>query len=351
MSLKLIDSGDGQRTYDSSKWDGLTRSVTWAAAPSGQTGTWFQMGTGTGSRWADVNYTGDTLILGYRVELPATNTNPGVARALAEFGELTGGTYTRHVYIYLDSSGNIEVRRGGDGGTVIATGSVPLPYGSGCRYLEFKVKVHDSAGTVEVRLDETTILLNATGLDTRNGGTAKCNWLKVQGQAAGGNMLTWKFRDVYICGTDGSVNNDFRGVTKTGVKTVSGAGNSAQFTPSAGSNYQNVDDGTTVDNDTTYNGSSTVNHVDTFALTSSGLVSGAVIIGTQTNVILRKDDVDPRSAATVIRRSSTDYPQTTLSLGTTFVLNREIQENDPSTAVPWTQSGLDAAELGYKVIA
>ena len=352
MTLKLIDSGDGQRTYDSSKWNGGTGSVTWVSAPSGQSGTWFQLPSGggsTGRRIDLISYTGDTLVAGYRVELPASiaSTLP-----LARFGELTTGTHTGHVTIAVKSDGMIEVRRGlnYDTGTIIGTSTTPIPFGTGVRYLEFKVKVHDSTGTVEVKCDEVS-LYTLTGADTQNGGTSKCNCFTVLGLGQGAAFVQtqWKFRDVYVCGTDGSVNNNFLGVFKTGVKTVSGAGNSAQFTPSAGSNFQNVDDGTTVDNDTTYNSSSTVGHIDTFAMTSSGLASNAVIRGTQTQVVMRKDDVDPRSGATVLRSGSTNFAQTAVSLGTSYILDRVIQEVDPNTTNAWTQSNLDAVEVGYKV--
>jgi hypothetical protein len=347
MSLKFIDSGDGQRTYDSSKWNRSTGSPSWVSAPSGQSGTWFQLSNnGQRSRY-DISYTGDTLIVGFRVELPSSLTG---STPLAIFGEHNGTTITQHIYIDINGSSGFRIFQSASNGSLITSGGTAPSFGSGCRYFEIKVKVHDSSGTVEIREDEVT-LWSVSGLDTRNGGSGYCNLFSVLSATASNVSTNWKFRDVYICGSDGSVNNDFLGVFKSGVKTVTGAGNSAQFTPSAGSNYQNVDDGTTVDNDSTYNSSSNAGDVDTFALSSSGLSSGAVIRGTQTSVVVRKDDADPRTAATVIRRSGTNYAQASLSLGSSYVLNREIQETDPSTSAAWTQSGMDAMELGYKVVS
>lgn len=349
MSLKLIESFDGQRTYVDLKWQSRTSHAgSYVSAPTGQSGTWFQQpGNGTCLKWSDLNYSGDTLIVGWLVELPSVS--PGSNnQAVGMFSEWDGSTQTHHAYIDFDAAGRPQLKRGQEG-TVIATGSIPFPFGSGCRYLEMKAKIDNSAGLFILKIDEVEYM-NVTGLDTQNGGTARCNQFMPMGQRAGGNAWAAKIRDVYICGSDGSVNNDFLGVVKTGVKTVTGAGASAQFTPSAGSNFQNVDDGTTVDGDTTYNSSTTVNHIDSFALSSSGLSAGT-IKGTQSTIIARKDNVDPRAVAALIRSGGTNFPQTTQQLGPVFQVFREIQETDPNTSAAWTQANLDAMELGYKLIS
>ena len=347
MTLKLIDSGDGQQTYDSSKWAGGSGTRSWVSAPSGQSGTWFQLSNGPQRRFQDVSYTGDTPILGFRTELPSSGPTNS---PLAIFGYWNGSANVQHLYIDITPTG-FRLLDGASNGSVLTTGGTPFTYGSGVRYIEIKVKVHSSTGTVEIREDEV-VLWSATGVDTQQGATAIANSCSILSATASNVTTNWKFRDVYICGTDGSANNNFLGVFKTGVKTVSGAGNSAQFTANgAATPRECVDDGTTVDNDTTYASSATAGQQDTHALTSSGLTSGAVIRGTQTNIVMRKDDVDPRSGAAVIRSGSTDYPQTTLSLGTSYVLDRLIQEVDPNTSSAWLQTNLDAAELGYKVIS
>lgn len=354
MTLKLIDSGDGQRTYDSVKFGGGSGGVTWVSAPSGQTGTWLQFvgGSQNGRRWQDTSYTNDTLIAGFRAEIPSSN--PAVANFLARFGEWDGGTFISHVIFMFNTSGLIEVRRNNDAGTLIGTSTKRIPWGSGVRMFEFKVKVDNSAGTAEMRIDEE-VFIALSSVDTNNGGTAKCNTFNAlgTGQGAAFGQALWKHRDIYVCGTDGSVNNDFLGVCKAAVKLVNAAGASAQFTPSAGSNHQNVDDGTTVDDDTTYNESDVVDEIDSFGLTSSGMPAGASIKGTQTTLIAKKTDADPRTIASLIRSGGTNYPQTTQALGTTYQGFREIQENDPDTAAPWTQPDLDdsSTELGYKLIS
>lgn len=350
MTLKFINSGDGNQTYDLQRLPYQSGSISYVAAPSGWTGTWMQFsGGGAGRMWVGLSYANDTLIMGFRAELPASN--PSTTGPLARFGWHDGATLISHVYIEFTPTGVLRARLDDNTGTIIGTGTTPLPWGSGPRYFEFKVKVHNSAGTIEVRLDETTVLLNLSGVDTQNAGSAICNTASPLSWTNGNGHTQWKYRDLYVCGNDGSVNNDFMGVQKTGVKRVTGAGASAQFTPSAGSNFQNVDDGVTADDDTTYNKSNTVGHIDTFALGSSGLVSTAVIRGTQTAIIMRKDDVDARQGSVVIRSGGTNFPQATITPGPSFQMSMQVQETDPATGVGWTQAGLDAAELGYKMIA
>lgn len=53
----------------------------------------------------------------------------------------------------------------------------------------------------------------------------------------------------------------------------------------------------------------------------------------------------------VLRRGGTDYESGDLVMADSCAYFEQIRETDPSTAAAWTQSGVDAVELGAKVQA
>lgn len=244
---------------------------------------------------------------------------------------------TVHIDIRLTATGTLEITRNG---TVLATSTAAL-LGGIWYHLQVKVTIHDSTGAYEVRLDGANIL-SASGVDTRNAGNASVDRIQFRGTGVG---LTYD--DIAILDTTGSLNNDFPGEGKISILMPTGAGNYTQFTPSAGSNWQNVDDAAP-NNDTDYNSSSTANQIDTFNRTSIA-VTGAILAVKHTTTH-RKDDVGTREIAQVCRSGTTDYVGSTKTCLSTYKPDSSIREVDPDTSAAWTESGLNAAEFGYKVI-
>lgn len=254
------------------------------------------------------------------------------------------GTTTCHGSLTFDSLGRVQWRRGVQSGTVLGTGTTQLSNASGFFYIEVRLKCHDTLGEVEVRVNGVTEIL-VTGADTRNGGTDVVNtptWV-----CSAGLAVTFCFDDLYICDTTGTENNDFLGDIKVETVRPTGAGNSTQFTPSAGSNWQNVDEAT-YDSDTTYNASSTAGHKDTFAMANLSTVAGTVK-GVQVVNVWRKDDAGTRTAKSVVRVGSTDYEGAEVALGSSYSVGREVIELNPATGLPWTIADVNALEAGYKV--
>jgi hypothetical protein len=251
-----------------------------------------------------------------------------------------------HLGLALTSTGDIQVYRSGAGGTLLAT-SAGAVVTEQWYYFEFQSTIHDSTGTYAVKQGGGTTLLSATNQDTRNGGTlGQVAYVQIGHIRAGSShSANWKFDDFYI-------RNDstYMGDIKAALKTVSGAGNSAQFTPSACSNYQNVDD-TTPDGDTTYNSSNTASQKDTFATASLGLTGTPVVKAVNIITSVRKDDAGSRTHRNVIRSGSTDFEGSDFAPLTTYSSAQSIWETDPNTASAWTYSNADAIQIGYKVQA
>lgn len=345
MSLLFVDSFDHYASGDFlSKWTSIVSTAPTISSGNGRNGTNCLRNTtvGSGGRQSHktVGGTSDTLIIGFamrQANLPVVGQ-----RTFLELRENS----TSHINVRLETSGLISVYRST---TLLGTSSAGFTANT-YAYFEIKAKVHNTTGTVDVKLNETSVL-SLSGIDTQNGGTGFLNafFLSTEmssGSDTAGQNIDWD--DLYVCDSAGSVNNTFLGDVRITCLTPSGAGNSAQFTPSTGSNYQNVDD-STPDGDATYNSSATVGNKDTFAFTDPA--AGGTIKGLQFASYAKKSDAGSRSLAHVTRHSGTDYDEATVALGTAYAFVMQIQELNPGTAAAWTVSDLSNAEFGYKVAA
>lgn len=154
----------------------------------------------------------------------------------------------------------------------------------------------------------------------------------------------WKITDIYV---DDAENH---GQVECFYQPADTAGSAAGFTPSAGSNHQNVDDGDGNDGDTTYNDSTApgtkdqIAHSITHLLGPKGIQPVALVrsfSGEQTGVQLGilsdgTEDLDGTN--------SVPLDQWTWAKG-------DIHETDPATATEWTASGADDAETVIKHVA
>jgi len=199
-----------------------------------------------------------------------------------------------------------------------------------------------------VRVNGVNILSGA-GVDTQNTANAAADRFVVDGfgiTAAGGQC----YDDLYVCDGTGSSNNNFLGDVRIDAKFPTGAGNSTQFTPSAGSNFQCVDDNPPND-DIDHVESANVGDKDTYAFGTLVSHTPLSIFGVQVNMHAKKDDAGARSIASVVRSGGSDTDGAAQPLGTTYANLRQMVEQDPNTAAPWTKVNLNASEFGPKVAA
>ncbi|MGW8177407.1 MAG: hypothetical protein ACWGQW_01205 [bacterium] len=204
-------------------------------------------------------------------------------------------------------------------------------------YIELTITVNDSTGSVVVDVDGTEVI-NQTSIDTQGQATDDVYGASFQGSAANFRY----FDDLYIR------DDTTRHGGNTYIQTLrpTGAGNYTQFTPSAGSNYQNVDE-TVFDSDSTYNYSSTTGQIDSFAM---GDLSGdtASVYAVVNKTVAKRNTADPAYLSPLIRTSSTDYTGTSEAQADTYKLRDKIWETNPYTASAWSISEVNGLEAGYK---
>jgi hypothetical protein len=271
--------------------------------------------------------------------------NSGNSNCIVFYGD--GGT-TVHIAVYRNTSGYIEIRRNGVGGTLLATGTTIIPLSSWF-YMEASATISDTVGEVHVRLNGSgTDEVSYTG-DTKNGGTATTiDKILVATVVGGANV--W-FTDIYVLNDTGSApNNAFLGDVTVRTLSPNGNGNSSQLLGSDGNstdNYLLVDEKPFSSAD--YVGSATTGQKDTYALTDLPATVTSVY-GVQVNASMHKSDAGAGQARAVIRTGSTDYGGATHALSTGAITYHEFYEQNPNTTSAWTPSDVNGLEAGMEVM-
>lgn len=271
------------------------------------------------------------------------NAFSGSQQANMLVGLLQGGS--GQIYFQITTSGTISVYRlSGTTGTLLGTGSIAMNVGV-TTYLEFKVLIHASAGTIDIRHDGISSLA-LTGQNTRGTSTASYDEVAVGHMVGvGATSRTVDIDDLYIADGTGSQWNTFKGDVRVDVRRVTANGTNRDFTPSTGSDDYAVVDETLVNGDTDYLESSTVSHkVD--MVTEDAAVSGADIHGVIVAAYARKTDAGAAGHKALVRIGSTDYVGTEVGLTSSYSFKLQVWELSPATGVAWTESEFNGAKFG-----
>lgn len=249
------------------------------------------------------------------------------------------------------STGRLVFCRGGNSfggtGTVIEQTAEGVIAAGTTYHVEVKFAINDSTGSYEVKLDGVTVL-SGSGVDTRNGAPTTWDRFYVGYGGASSYSSQYGIDDLYL-GYDDGDGFDLLGDCRVDTLFPTGAGASADFTPSAGANYECVDEAST-DGDTTYVSSDTSTDLDLYAF---GDLSHdpAAIHAVQIVSVTRKED-----SGTAVLQTKSRVGGTTRDAGasfgpaTSYAMTRVILDEDPDTAAAWTQSGINAAEFGLEVV-
>jgi hypothetical protein len=338
MALRFIDScGDAYSTaHINRKW---SSNVSGAVVSGGRRST-NALQLSNGKSYTKVLDNQATWTVGFSFKLLAGY--PFSTGPLVSF--LDGSSL--QMELKMDTTGHLLLSRNG---TFLVVSTNVISIGAE-NYIEFKTTIHPSAGTYEVRVNGSSVgwIPPATGQNTRATANSFANTLQLGNftESSSTNPLD----DLYLCDGTGAINNSFLGDMRVDAVLPSGAGSNTGMTPSAGSNFQCVDDATTANDDTDYVESSVVTTKDTYAYTDI-THTPATIAGVQINMVAKKDDAGARSICSVTRSGGADTDGSAIPLSTSYVDNLQIVELDPNGSIAWTKTNLNAAEFGMKVQA
>lgn len=288
----------------------------------------------------------DTITVGFGLYTTSLSANSSICSLRGD------GGVTEHVSLQVTTSGEIQVRRGfTSSGTLLGTSSGAGITVNTWYYVEVKAKLHDTTGTVEIHVNEAQVL-NLTGQDTKNAGTATVfDSVAFGGDSAIGGTGTQRFDDIYCLTAAGGGATTFLGDCKVECSLPSGDGGHSDFTGSDGNSTNNsllVDE--TPQNATDYVASSTASQLDTYAYTDLASTSGSVA-AVQISTFAEKTDAGTRTYDNVTRISGTDYLSSAISPSNgSYAFGTTLQETNPANSSAWLRSDVNSAEFGVKCL-
>lgn len=230
----------------------------------------------------------------------------------------------------------LQVRRGGT--TVLGTSTLTLITNQ-WYFIEIKATIDPTAGSVQVFVDGVNFI-NVSGVNTRNSANSYCNYCRIQGLATESTL----FDDVYIH-TD-TLLGDSRVIFQA---PNADDASFKTWTPSTGTSHVAMIHDSSTDDDSTYNKSNNPGNIDLYSF--APFTPTGYIAALKHTYIARKDDAGPRTIADVIRSAGNNYIGASQALAISYIPYPIIFETDPATGLPWTTAGVNAAELGVKVIS
>jgi hypothetical protein len=346
MALLFADSFDLYATADiTRKWTTHSEATIGAYGRNSTNG--LQIYTGTTS-YVMKTFSANTndCIMGVGFKPVSTTVNDSEFLAIMDTG-------TTQVSVNCTASGTVRVYRSTSAGTLLGTASVALSFGT-YYYVELRTKIHNTLGTIDLYVNGTNVL-SLTDQDTQM--TALAQWTTavvgiVNSVGGFGNTTMWNFDDFYLADSSGAVNNTVLGPIRVAAVLPDGNGATTNFSPSAGTNYQNVDE-TAPDSDTSYNTETTPGELDLYTFAALGLTG--TVRGVQTNLCVRSNGGGAETIAPMWRIDSgggpVNYTGTTVSLTTSYAYSLQVYETSPATSTAWTVSEIDGAESGIKLVS
>ena len=361
MALLFMDSFDHYVTADAGeKWSafaatgaGTLPTVTIAAGAGRRGSGSFRYTTGSVSSQSGyaniaIPASGPTCVVGVAFSPASLGT---VAVNGAQIVSIRNGA-TVQITLRLNSDHTLSVVRGTHTGTALGSTVTALPVGT-FTYLELQVLLHASAGTVDLRINGTSAL-SLTGQNTVNSGGAVWTSVGLMMQDTTTTSINasvtgraFDFDDLYVLDGNGAAPwNTFLGDVRVDARLPTGAGALAAWTPSAGANWQNVDDAAPND-DTDYNSAAASALTDTFVVQDAP-VPGAALYGVQVNLSAKKSDAGTCSLASVVRQAGSNQVAAAQNPGTSYAYLRTVYQTNPHTSAQWTEADFNADEFGYQ---
>lgn len=339
--LLLIEGFDTYHTsVDVSLWANLQKRwalSAWSTYYKGKTGRWAGLSLECVDKDIYIHSktlptSSATVIVGFNAKW--TSLGNSYAWVLCFYGNTAAGPR-----LCLTSGGELQIRD--QYGTLIGTTTGANIQANVWSHIEVKM-ICGAAGSAVVRVNGITKLTTGT-FDSRIASETLYRHLNFQGTP------TVYFDDIYCCDGSGSLNNDFLGVKQVVAIMPNAAGDSTQWTPSAGDNYATLDERPPSEAD--YVQTDTPNNLDLYNFEALSSLTGGVV-GVQLNVLV-KSTVDgfPWTVKFPFKGTAqSDGDDVVVTSGTSTYMSRLLETN-PDTGNPWELSEINAAQFGLKLVS
>ena len=225
------------------------------------------------------------------------------------------------IRIFRDSTLNII-------GTCSGLGILPSTW----NYLEIKCTFDSVVGSVQVRNNGVEVF-SQSGINTDPANSSLCNAVALGG-AASFPFPALRFDDYYINDTNGTQDNDFEGEILIDTFVPKGNATPLDWTPTAGTNYECVDN-VPPDETTTYVSSSTSGHIDAY-LGENYIRSIINIHFVRTVNFAQKTGAGAANIKHRISSNSVAVSSDPITLTNDFLYSSVLWEKNPDGNVAWT---------------
>lgn len=226
------------------------------------------------------------------------------------------------------------------GSTIVATGTKTIGLNTTYR-IEIYLKIADSGGRVVVKIDGVTDI-DFTG-DTLYGAYTQFNRVRL----GHGPSVSWTTSAYF----DNFIMDDADWIGDTNIQAVvpTGAGNTTGWTPSAGNNWECVDEKPF--NDADYVSINAIDTVDTYAAGNmAGTISEVKCVQVQSRI--KTDGTPtPTNLKLVVRSGGTDYLSGNKTVPAAAKSFSHIWETNPADSAAWEETDVNAMEIGVKSAA
>jgi len=220
--------------------------------------------------------------------------------------------------------------------TVLATGTTII-VANQTLLLEARFKPADSGGVFQFKVNGV-LDIDFSG-DTTDGPTTIDN---IRIVSPNGNVFM-NFDNIVVDDAE------FPGNTKIRALRPNGAGNSTQWTPSGGNNWDCVDEVPASDSD--YVATNTLDVVDLYSASDLPAEAYSVKCVQVQARAYKEGTPDVQNLQLACRTHDTNYFSSNKALTTSAKSHAQIWQTNPNTAEPWTISEVNAMEIGVKALA
>jgi hypothetical protein len=303
-----------------------------------------------------------TWILGIAAEI----NNPDIGPEAEEvFLGIRDGS-TAQIYVYVDnlpSSDDYELqvwRGDNDTGTLLGTSPL-IEGGIGFRYFELKVVIHNTTGSVTLKVDGSNVV-SITNADTQNTASATADNVRFGGKRGFTPMVgdsTFSLDDMYACNGSGSINNDFLGDQVVARIEPSADGSASEFdseangSPSGNDNWEQINENTSSsDEDGGYVAASDVEDKDMYNFDDlPGVMTGGI---NGVMIYLRSRlEIDGNRE---LQMRFNDQTNGESDIGAAVLVDEPVYENkdlivelNPGTTAKFTPAQIDSGQWGYRI--
>jgi hypothetical protein len=259
-----------------------------------------------------------------------------------------------HIAIRLNTDLTLTALRNDDflTWTELASSTYPLREHQ-WHHLQIKVVLDPLEGTVEVKQDGIVRLtFNGPTLGYAAGLTADNfeigdHWPgDIPDTGYGSAGTGYRYDDLWIVAAD-DASADYLGDLRIGVIKPDAPGDSTQWTPSIGPNWDEVNDAEP-DGDTTYNETDTNGARDLYYW--EDVPATYAIKALQMSSACRKTDIGARTVRNVAKVNGTVYTGETHPVQDEYSYTRQAWEQNPDSGTDWTPGQINASQFGIELL-